>query len=59
MPCPSGPRHFKEERFVGFLAEVGAGNFVLPGDAPWLAMLHFELKALPNGRHDDEVDSLS
>ena len=49
----------KEERFVGCLAEVEAGNLLLPRDAPWLASFRSELKAFPHGRHDDQVDSFS
>ena len=49
----------KEERFTGCLAEVEAGNLLLPVDAPWLAAFRSELKAFPNGRHDDQADSFS
>jgi predicted phage terminase large subunit-like protein len=49
----------KEERFNGCLAEVEAGHFLLPRDAPWLAELRQELKAFPQGRYDDQVDSFS
>jgi hypothetical protein len=31
----------------------------LPEDAPWLGEFMSELLALPNGRHDDQVDSVS
>ena len=53
------PRQSKEERLVGCLAEVEAGTFILPTEAPWLAAFRSELKAFPNGRHDDQVDSFS
>lgn len=59
QPIMIKPRQSKEERFVGCLAEVEAGNFILPADAPWLAPFRSELKAFPNGRHDDQVDSFS
>jgi phage terminase large subunit-like protein len=30
-----------------------------PKEAPWLRDLEDELYAFPNGRHDDQVDSIS
>ena len=36
-----------------------AGHVFFPNDAPWLAVLMNELLAFPNGRHDDQVDSVS
>jgi predicted phage terminase large subunit-like protein len=49
----------KEERFNGRLAEVEAGQFVPPKEAPWLDDFRHELRALPQGKHDDQVDSFS
>jgi predicted phage terminase large subunit-like protein len=49
----------KEERFIGTLGEVEAGNLLLPMDARWLGAFKSELKAFPSGRHDDQVDSFS
>ena len=49
----------KEDRFVGTLGEVEAGNLLLPAHAPWLDAFRSELKAFPSGRHDDQVDSFS
>jgi predicted phage terminase large subunit-like protein len=49
----------KEERFVGTLGEIEAGNILLPVEAPWLPAFRSELRAFPNGRHDDQVDSMS
>ena len=31
----------------------------LPKDAPWLHEFKVEMMAFPNGKHDDQVDSLS
>lgn len=56
MICPATS---KEERFAGCLAEVEAGNLLLPVEAPWLAVFRSELKAFPSSRHDDQVDSFS
>lgn len=49
----------KEERFKGCLAEVEAGHFLLPSEAPCLAEFRSELKAFPQGKYDDQVDSFS
>jgi predicted phage terminase large subunit-like protein len=49
----------KEERFVGTLGEVEAGHILMPRDSPWLAVFRSEMKAFPNGRYDDQVDSFS
>ncbi len=38
---------------------IEAGHVALPTGAPWLADFLFELLAFPNGRHDDQVDSVS
>ena len=35
-----------------------AGNVVVPKGAPWLADWEAELRAFPNGRHDDAIASL-
>ena len=58
-PLMIPPTSSKEERFSGCLAEVEAGQFLLPADAPWLAAFRAELKAFPSSRHDDQVDSFS
>lgn len=52
-------RQDKEERFIGTLGEVEAGNILLPVEAPWLDAFRSEMKAFPQGRHDDQVDSFS
>jgi predicted phage terminase large subunit-like protein len=49
----------KEERFVGCLGEIEAGNILLPVEAPWLDAFRSELRAFPSGRHDDQVDSMT
>ena len=36
-----------------------SGQVFFPKEAPWLADLEAELFAFPNGRHDDQVDSIS
>lgn len=49
----------KEERFVGTLGEVEAGNIVLPLKGAWLNSFRAELKAFPSGKLDDQVDRFS
>ncbi|MEO6114164.1 MAG: phage terminase large subunit [Sphingomicrobium sp.] len=58
-PLMTKPWNSKEERFVGTLGEVEAGNILLPTDAPWLDAFRAELKAFPNGAYNDQVDSFS
>lgn len=58
-PIMITPAASKEERFNGCLAEVEAGHFHLPCQAPWLEGFRHELKAFPNGRHDDQVDAFA
>ena len=58
-PIMIDPVSSKEERFNGCLAEVEAGHFLLPREAPWLEAFRHELRAFPNGKHDDQVDSFS
>jgi phage terminase large subunit-like protein len=40
-------------------AKFENGQVFLPKEAPWLRDLEDELFAFPNGRHDDQVDSIS
>lgn len=49
----------KEERLIGCLGEIEAGNLLLPREAPWLDAFRSELRAFPFGRHDDQVDSMT
>lgn len=53
------PEHDKRTRMSIQSAKFASGQVVLPADAPWLADLEAELFAFPNGRHDDQVDSIS
>lgn len=53
------PVSSKEERFNGCLAEVEAGHFLLPCEAPWLDDFRRELQAFPDGKYDDQADSFS
>jgi predicted phage terminase large subunit-like protein len=47
------------ERMVAQSAKIEAGHVYLPKSAPWLGDFLTELLSFPNGRHDDQVDSVS
>jgi predicted phage terminase large subunit-like protein len=53
------PDHDKRTRMSVQSAKFASGRVFLPREAPWLADLEAELFAFPNGRHDDQVDSIS
>lgn len=61
MPAPIGivPKGDKQDRLAAQSAKIEGGQVLLPGEAPWLADFLSEILAFPNGRHDDQVDSLS
>lgn len=58
-PALITPAASKEDRLNGCLADVEAGHFLLPVEAPWLDEFRAELRAFPSGKHDDQVDSFS
>jgi phage terminase large subunit-like protein len=41
------------------LGKIEGGQVHLPREAPWLADFLQEVLAFPNGRHDDQVDSMT
>ena len=45
--------------FLRAVAHIEAGQVILPESAPWLDEFKAEIMAFPNGRFDDQVDSLS
>ena len=49
----------KIDRMAAQTAKIEAGHVHLLDAAPWLADFLNELLAFPNGRHDDQVDSVS
>ena len=58
-PIPIKPQGSKIDRMATQAAKIEAGHVYLPKDAPWLAEFLSELLSFPNGRHDDQVDSVS
>jgi predicted phage terminase large subunit-like protein len=53
------PEYDKKIRMAIQAAKFGNGQVFFPKDASWLRDLEDELFAFPNGRHDDQVDSIS
>jgi predicted phage terminase large subunit-like protein len=61
MTRPIGvkPDGSKADRMVAESAKIEAGHMHLPKQADWLGSFLLELLAFPNGRYDDQVDSVS
>ena len=61
MTRPIGvkPEGSKADRFMAGSAKIEAGHLHLPKEALWLDQFLTELLSFPNGRHDDQVDSVS
>ncbi len=53
------PRDDKATRVLTICHLIESGRVVIPSQAPWLADLQREVVLFPNGRHDDQVDSIS
>lgn len=58
-PIAYAPKDDKRTRLHAQSARIEAGHVSLPCAAPWLDTFRTELAAFPQGRHDDQVDSLS
>jgi predicted phage terminase large subunit-like protein len=52
------PKLDKVTRLAAQTAKLETGSYLLPKQAPWLGDLKRELLAFPNGKYDDQVDSL-
>jgi predicted phage terminase large subunit-like protein len=53
------PQFDKETRVAQVSAKIEAGRVHLPTEASWLVEFEKEVLAFPNGKFDDQVDSLS
>ena len=53
------PRDDKETRFAVQTAKIERGMVLIPREADWLPAFKRELLAFPNGRYDDQVDSMT
>src|SRR5262245_22212623 len=58
-PLGQKPQGSKADRMVAQSAKIEAGHIYLPRKADWLDTFLLEHLAFPNGRHDDQVDSVS
>jgi predicted phage terminase large subunit-like protein len=56
---PVKTRTDKESRLSRVAAMIENGNVHLPKDAHWRDDFLLEVLAFPNGRHDDQVDSVT
>lgn len=59
MPIGIVPEGDKLVRMEAQCARFEASQVHLPKDAPWLGEFMLEILAFPNGRHDDQIDSIS
>ena len=53
------PREDKPTRFAAQTAKIADGLIHLPREATWLRAFRHEMQAFPNGRNDDQVDSVA
>ncbi|AXI54907.1 terminase [Sulfitobacter sp. JL08] len=53
------PKNDKPTRLQSVSPMIEGGRISIPKDAPWLAVFRHELMLFPNGKYDDQVDSLS
>jgi predicted phage terminase large subunit-like protein len=53
------PKDDKKTRMMAATSPIEGGRVFVPTEAPWLADFQREIVAFPNGKHDDQVDSLS
>ena len=56
---PVQPKGDKATRMMAEVAAIESGRVLIPHEAPWLAELRKELVLFPNGKYDDQVDSVS
>ena len=59
FPIAYEPKGEKAMRMHIQAAKIEAGRVYLPEDAPWLGDFLAEMLAFPQGKHDDQVDSVS
>ncbi|WP_108857434.1 phage terminase large subunit [Aliiroseovarius pelagivivens] len=53
------PKDDKATRLLSVSHLIEGGQISVPVESPWLAEFQREITLFPNGRHDDQVDSLS
>jgi predicted phage terminase large subunit-like protein len=58
-PIAIAPESDKVTRMSSQSAKIEAGQVILPETAPWLDAFQAEMMAFPNGKFDDQIDSVS
>lgn len=53
------PKDDKATRLLGVSHLIEGGQIAVPQNAPWIADFQREVSVFPNGKYDDQVDSLS
>ena len=53
------PKDDKPTRLLSVSHLIEGGQIAVPADAPWIAELRREITLFPNGKHDDQVDSIT
>jgi predicted phage terminase large subunit-like protein len=53
------PKDDKATRLMSVTPRIESGRVAIPRDAPWMAEFRREMTLFPNGKHDDQVDSVS
>jgi predicted phage terminase large subunit-like protein len=56
---PSIPSKSKKDRFESIAPIIERGEVYLPASATWLKSFHDEVLAFPEGKYDDQADSMS
>lgn len=58
-PTPILPVHDKVTRAEAQAFPISEGRLYLPEDSPWVGEFLNEILSFPNGRHDDQLDSMT
>ncbi|MEM9840768.1 MAG: phage terminase large subunit, partial [Pseudomonadota bacterium] len=53
------PKDDKGTRLLSVVHLIEGGQIAVPKDAPWIAEFQREVCLFPNGKHDDQVDSMT
>lgn len=53
------PKDDKATRLLSVVHLIEGGQIAVPNDAPWIAEFQREVSLFPNGKHDDQVDSMT
>ena len=53
------PKDDKATRLLTVSHLIEGGQIAVPADAPWIAEFQREVTLFPNGKHDDQIDSMT